>query len=531
MARSTHPDPRVPPASEFAIAEHNLRSLRATSWGAEPTAIRTPRSESNVNRNVAALTPIVSLQELARLAPLPYHAPWLPTQGNVLRLPYTGGPAQGVRLGVNTAQGEPVPVYWSHAGRMHHAVLLGGTGMGKSTLASQLILDDIHSGRGVVVLDPHDQLVEHVLERIPARRAKDVVLLDVANTSRPVGINPMDLHTPEQQSQLITRFLAQLRHMYDRNQLGMVGPVAMMTLRSGMQAIMGLPHGGTLLEVFRLFNDDQFLAAVMPHVRDNAVRMTLYQFQMMEPHTRAEYVTHGLSKISEWVTDPVMRRIIGQRKSTFDFTTAMNDGAIVLCQLRSGILGSDMAAFLGHTLLPMVYQAALSRLALPAGQRRPCSLYIDEAATFTGDPSIARMLAECRKAALSVNLIYQYLSQAELSVREAVLANTGSIFAFRLSLADAAIMEQLVAPSPISAKDFAQLPRGVAYSSIMLEHGQRSSVFTLETQLSTQRANVARAERIQHVSAERYGRDREGVDAAIASRDDALRWVREGDAR
>lgn len=518
------------PPSEFAAATRNLCALRHDPWGDTPSLAVANLPELADGTTVQDLAALVSFNELARLAPLPDAAAWLPNRGSALPLPFLGGRTSGVRIGTNDARGEPSPVHWPAAGRSHHAMLLGATGAGKSTLAHTLIMDDIRNGRGTIVIDPHDQLIESLLERIPPRRMRDVILLDAADTARPLGINLMDQKTPEQRSQVVTRFLAQLQHSLDPHSLGIVGPIALMTLRHGMQAIMDLPHGGTLLEVFRLYSEEDFLRAVLPYVKDSTARMFFHQFLAMSSTSQAEYVLHGISKVSEWVSDPIMRHIVAQRTTSFDFAEAMNTGKIVLCQLRSGILGSDMAAFLGHTLLPMIYQAALSRLALRPQERRPCSLYVDEAATFAGDQSVPRMLAECRKAMMSVNLIYQFLSQMDPTLRDAVLANVGSVFAFRPGVQDVAILEHVFAPSPLSVQHLSQLPRGMAYSSIMLDNGQRTPVFLLETELPSGRSYPARATKIRALSSQRYGRAREDVDAAIASRADARRWVLHGDA-
>lgn len=543
VPRTTASDPWTTRTSDFATAVANLRTLRtdpvSTHAARYPTTLPDVSTQAiqasaalqeKVSLFLSEMASLASLPEIARLAALPTEAAWLPAHGSILPLPYLGEPTRGVRIGVNTSESMPTPVHWPFHGRLHHAVVLGGTGMGKSTLLERFILDDILNGRGVVVIDPHDEMVERLLGRIPKKLAQKVILLDVADNARPLGINLLDLKTPDERAQTVTRFLTQLRTLYDPHSLGMVGPVAMMMLRHGMQAIMSLPHGGTLLEVYRLFTDDEFLDTVLPYIEDFTARAFFQQLSQMRSADRAEYVTHGISKLSEWVSDPMLQRIIAQRTSSFTFAGALNSGAIVLCQLRSGVIGADKAAFLGHLLIPLIYQAALSRLSLPPHQRRPASLYIDEAGTFTGDPSIARMLSECRKAVLSVNLIYQYVAQADPAVREAVLANAGSIFSFRLGPADAAIIQQLFAPSAVTAQALMQLPRGVAYSQIMLENGQRTPVFTLETELLARRAQPSRAASIREISAQRYGRARADVEAALDSRRDAPRWIREGDA-
>jgi hypothetical protein len=194
----------------------------------------------------------------------------------------------------------------------------------------------------------------------------------------------------------------------------------------------------------------------------------------------------------------------------------MDSGKIVLMSLAKGRLGSTNANFLGLVLLPMILQAALSRADLPAAERRDVALYVDEFQNYATD-SLALMLAESRKYHLALALANQHVGQLTPEIRDAVIGNVGSILSFRLGVADAAAMEQILAPSPVTAPDLTGLPNFCAYGRLLVA-GQRTPAFTLETELAATPYDAARAGRIREHSRKIYGRPREQVDKLIVER-------------
>ncbi len=489
------------PRSEFDVACDNVRSLGFEPWGADPTG----------------LPLLADFGEGARCFALPSEAPWLPAHGVALPLPFRAHAAEGSRLGVNRVRGVAHPVLFPHASRPFHTWVLGVTGSGKSTLLESMILQDIRAGRGALVVDPHGDLIQQLLGHIPPERIDDVILFDPADREFPLGLNPLDVTDPEQQSQVASSFIGLLTKLYDPYNQGIVGPRFEHGARNVMLTVMSTP-GNTLVEVVRAFQDDNFVFNVLlPNVTDPLVkRYWTDQIRSTNSYHRSEVLDWLVSKFNHFVTDLTMRRILGQSHSSFSFRSAMDENKIVLVSLAKGSLGSTNANFLGLVLLPMVLQAALSRADLPAAERHDVGLYIDEFQNYTTD-SLAQMLAEARKYHVALTLANQHVGQIQSEIRDALIGNVGSIISFRLGASDALTMEAMLAPSPICATHLTGLPNYTAYTSLLI-NGQRSPVFTLETEPVREPYDAARALAVRRRSRERYGRPRAEVDAEILAR-------------
>jgi hypothetical protein len=490
--------------SEFATAVGNWRTLGFQPWGEAMTAA-----------SVAGLSFLADLGEATRLFALPTAATWLPAQHAALALPFRGGVHDGLRLGVSRVRDTEREVLVSHESRIHHLWMVGQTGTGKSTLLESLIEQDIHAGRGVIVIDPHGDLIRQVLGRIPAARTRDVILFDPADTAYPVGINPLAAQGEDAQALVVSSFIGLLTKLYDPYHQGIVGPRFEHAARNGLLTVMA--NGGTLIEVVRVFQDDSFVAKLLPQVTDPLVkRYWTDQIARTSDFHRSEVLDWIVSKFGHFVTDPTLRRILGQTKSSFSFREAMDSGKIVLLSLAKGLLGSDNANFLGLILLPMVLHAALSRADLPLTQRRDVSLYVDEFQNYATD-SLALMLAEARKYKLALMLANQHVGQLTQEVRDAVVGNAGNLLSFRVGASDAAAMERIFSPSPVSTEHLIGLPNFTAYGRLLIA-GQHTPVFTLETEPITSRWSKARAEAIRAYTRKTYGRPRSVVDEEINER-------------
>ena len=243
-------------------------------------------------------------------------------------------------------------------------------------------------------------------------------------------------------------------------------------------------EGGTLIEFMRAFTDEGFVRReLLPKITDPLVkRYWTDQIAHTADFHKSEVLDWIVSKFGRFVTDPTIRRIVGQSRSSFSFRAAMDEGKIVLLSLAKGLVGGDNANFLGLVLLPMILHAALSRAELPANQRRDVALYIDEFHNYASD-SLALMLAEARKYHLALTLANQHVGQLTHEIRDAVIGNVGSQLAMRVGVSDAAIMEQVLAPSPVTGDALTGLPNFTAYGRLLLR-GQRTPAFTLETELA-----------------------------------------------
>jgi hypothetical protein len=492
--------PRGQQRHEASLALDNLRMLGFAPWDLP-----------------ADLCGLADLGEATRLFALPLTAPWLPMQSAALRLPFPARVAEGLRLGVNRVRDDERPVQLPLASRNLHLWIVGQTGTGKSTLLESLILQDIYAGRGVIAIDPHGDLIAQILGKIPTSRKKDVIIFDPADSERIVGINPLLAENEAQQALVVSAFLALLRKLYDPFNQGITGPRFEHAARNGLLTVMSMPGGGTLIDFMRAFTDDHFRNKILPHVTDPLVkRYWTDQIAHTADFHRSEVLDWVVSKFGRFVTDPTIRRIVGQSKSSFSFREAMDSGKIVLLSLAKGLVGSDNANFLGLVLLPMILHAALSRVDVPLTERRDVALYIDEFQNYATD-SLALMLAEARKYRVALTLANQHIGQLTPEIRDAVIGNVGSMLAFRLGVADAALMEHILAPSDLCGQHLVSLPNYTAYGRLMMDR-QRTQVFTVETELVPHRFDAQRATALRAFSHERYARPRAEVDEEIQGR-------------
>ncbi len=489
--------------SEFVTACANSRMLAFVPWGASDGQTEPPF--------------LAHVGEAACHFALPDIGRWLPRQGVVEMLPFRAPVSDGIHLGINRVHGVTARVCLPQTSRNHHCWVVGMTGTGKSTLLENIILQDILEERSVIVIDPHGDLIQQVLGKIPEERMQDVILFDPADKAFPMGINPLETCDEDERETMVNAFIDLLIKLYDPHHTGIIGPRFEHGARNVMLTVMSAP-GNTLVEVLRAFQDHRWvIKELLPHVTDPLVRRYWTdQISATNEFHKSEVLDWLVSKFSHFVTDRTMRRILGQSTSSFSFTEAMNTGKIVLLNLAKGRLGGENANFLGLILLPMIMRAALTRAQMPDSQRRDVSLVVDEFHNYATD-SLALMLAEARKYHVGLTLANQHVGQLTTEIRDAVLGNVGSILSFRLGAPDAVAMESILAPSPISAQHLITLPDYTAYGRVLVA-GQRTPVFTLQTLPSPVDFDEGRAEVIRGLSREAYCRAREEVDHEITRR-------------
>lgn len=503
-----------PPGAAMTEFAASVQQVEALGFAAHADA---HPADHDTADGLAALARLADLGEATRLFALPVTAPWLPARQAALTLPYESAATTGIFLGVNEVNGSARPVLLPQESRFHHLWAVGQTGTGKSTFLEAQILQDVRARRGVIVMDPHGDLIRNLCGKIPRRRLADVILFDPADTEYPLGINPLDAEGEDAQTLVVSSFIGLLRKLYDPHQQGIVGPRFEHAARNGLLSVMSLPERGTLIEVVRLFQDASFMREVIPHITDPLVRRYWTdQIARTNDFHLSEVLDWIVSKFGHFVTDPLLRRIIGQSHSGFSFRQAMDEGKIVLLSLAKGRLGSENANFLGLILLPMILHAALSRADLPERKRRPVALYVDEFQNYATD-SLAQMLAEARKYRLALTLANQHVGQLTPEIRDAVVGNVGSVLAFRLGLSDAVALAQLLEPSPLAAEHLVGLPNFTAYGRALIA-GQHTPVFTLRTQPARERFAEARLRAAREHTRATYARPRAVVDAEIEAR-------------
>lgn len=360
------------------------------------------------------------------------------------------------------------------ADRRAHMYLIGKTGTGKSTLIESLILQDIKAGRGVGLLDPHGDLVERVLAKVPGERQGDVVYFDVPDAKQGLGFNPLSNVPQAKRSLAASGLVGVFRKLWHDSW----GPRTEHILRNSLLLLLDQPEA-TLADVLRLLSDARYRHVALRSVRSDQVRdFWVKEYEGYPARFRTEAIAPIQNKVGAFLTDPVLNGILTQPKSSFNLRQVMDEGKIFLVNLAKGKLGEDTASLLGSLLVSSIGLTAIRRADMPEELRRDFYLYLDEFHTFT-TLSLAGMLSELRKYRLNLILAHQYLSQLEPQVREAILGNVGTIIAFRIGLSDAELLESEFFPD-FRATDLINLPNYHIYLKLMID-GRVSSPFSART--------------------------------------------------
>jgi hypothetical protein len=422
-------------------------------------------------------------------------------------------PTEGTFLGENVFRGERRRVYILRDDRRRHMYIIGQTGTGKSTLMRQMILSDIFAGEGVCVIDPHGELIEQILEKIPRERAEDVILFDPGETKRPYGFNMLEYKTEEQKDFLVQEVVNIFYKLFGTE---IIGPKFEHWVRNGVLTLMAQPEGGTLIEIPRLFSDDEFAAQKVANVKDPVVKAfwTKEMAATSEFH-KSEMLGYFISKFGRFLTNDMMRNIIGQAKSSFDVRQVMDEGKILLCNLSKGKMGEVNSALMGMILISKIQMAAMSRIDIPEAERRDFYLYVDEFQNFATD-SFATILSEARKYRLNMTVAHQFIAQLEEKTREAVFGNVGTIVSFRISPQDAELIQKQLEPV-FTAYDLVNIENLNAYVKLLIR-GVAARPFSMRVLFDTYAVNKELGENIRQLSHLKYGRDKELVAREVYER-------------
>src|SRR5712691_6265246 len=341
--------------------------------------------------------------------------------------------------------------------RRRHLYVLGKSGTGKSTLLRNLAAQDIAAGRGLMLLDPHGDLADELLDYIPGWRIEDVIYLDPAELSQPIGFNLLDRVAPDDRPLVAASVVATFKHLWRDSW----GPRLEYVLYNTVAALLDYPpsRGGvSLLGVPRMFTDLDYRERVIREVQDPRVRAFWQEeFAAYSPQTAAEVVSPIQNKVGAVLAAPAVRNMVGQATSTFKIAEAMDERRIIIANLAKGRHGEAACNLLGSLLVTAVQLAAMRRTALPEEERVDFVAYLDEFHAFTTD-AFAAMLAEARKYRLAIVAGHQYLSQISPAVRDAVFGNAGTLVSFQLGHDDA---EELAGEfAPYSPEKLTDLYRG-----------------------------------------------------------------------
>ena len=418
-------------------------------------------------------------------------------------------------IGERQVWGTWQPFGLSVADRRRHVYVIGKTGSGKSTLLRNLIVQDIEAGRGLLLLDPHGDLAEELLDYIPPRRVEDVIYIAPADLSHPVGFNLLECVPPDDRPLVAANVVATFKHLWRESW----GPRLEYTLYNTLAALLDYPpsRGGvSLLGVPRMFTDRDYRERIVREIRDARVRSFWeHEFAGYTTQFAAEVVSPIQNKVGAVLAAPAVRNMLGQATSTLRVAEAMDERRIVIANLSKGRLGEAASNLIGSLLVTAVQLAAMRRTAVPEEQRVDFVAYLDEFHNFTTD-AFASILSEARKYRLSLVLGHQYLDQVAPPVRAAVFGNVGTLVSFAVGHTDA---EELAGEfDPYGVEVLTGLYRGeVCVRTI--SGGETGQPFLASTFAEVGWSYGSRKKVIEQ-SRRRWGRRREIVEAKIA------RWGR-----
>lgn len=462
-------------------------------------------------------------------------------------------------IGLQSKDGTEIEL--SQEARRQGVYLIGTTGTGKSTLLQNIAFEDMQSGEGLCVLDPHGDLTKTLLELVPENRLKDVVYFDPTDVDRPFGLNLLecDRNDPTQVRWVVSTVIKTLQRLFFYSW----GPRLEHVLRSTLHTAM-LIEGSTFIELLLLLTDEDYRNEVLRELDDPIVQKFWEDFPRRH-RERYELISSTLNKISPFLTDRAMRNIVGQSTNSFDMQSLMDEGKILFVNLSKGDLGEDNSALIGSVLVNLILMASLKRVGIPFHGRRPFHLIVDEFQNFATE-SFAVLQSEARKYAVDVIVAHQFRDQLDERSKGSTL-NVANFFVMRVSGKDGQELasqfdntpppadtkmepvyepfgdiegEQLHIPIDLPSghgrvHHEVELPRRT-YSDVELEManalsvlpnyqarcrlvlGDQLSEFPIKTLPEMGERNIGIAEKIRESSRRKYGRERQAVEAEISNR-------------
>lgn len=359
------------------------------------------------------------------------------------------------------------------ADRRAHTYVIGKTGVGKSSLIEAMVHQDVLSGHGLALFDPHGDLAERVNAWMPDSRKRDLIYLNVPDPEQPFGFNPLQGVPPLRRSLAANGIVETLKKLFD----DAWGARLEYILRTALLLLLEQPEA-TLADVFRLFHDKEFRHAAAERAANEQVRrFWTVEFEKYGKE-RASAIIPIENKLGSFLIDPFVSRILTARTSTFDPRQAIDSGKVLIVNLAKGKIGEAPAQLFGGLLVTALGLAALSRADVPAEERRDFFIYLDEFQTFT-TLALADMMAELRKYRCNLLLSHQYLEQLDPELRAAILGNAGTLIVFRVGAGDAARLVKELRPD-VEPYDLTLLPNRTFWIRPLV-NGESVEAFTGKT--------------------------------------------------
>lgn len=394
--------------------------------------------------------------------------------------------------------------------RRRHMYVIGKTGMGKSTLLENMIIQDIQAGKGVCVIDPHGDLVEKIVNFVPNSRVNDVIYFNPADLDFPIAFNVLENVNESERHLVVSGLIGVFKKIWADSW----GPRLEYVLHHAISALLEYP-GSTLLGIMRILVDKSFRNRVVEKITDPVVKsFWVDEYSKYPDRFQSEAIAPIQNKVGRFLSSALVRNILGQVKSSFSMREVMDGQKILLLNLAKGRVGEDNSALLGAMMITKIQLAAMSRVNIPENERKDFYLYVDEFQNFATE-SFSGILSEARKYRLDLTIAHQYIEQIEENVRAAVFGNVGTLVAFRVGATDAEFLEKEFFPT-FTQVDLVNLTKFQIYLKLMID-GVASEAFSALTMppIDSSYSNPDIQDKVIRVSRERYAKPRELIEEKI----------------
>ncbi len=395
--------------------------------------------------------------------------------------------------------------------RLKHVYVIGKTGMGKSTLLENMAIQDIQNGNGIAFIDPHGGTAEKLLEYVPEHRVKDVLYFAPFDMEHPISFNVMEDIGPDKRHLVVNGLMSTFEKIWVDAWSARMAYI----LNNTLLALLEYP-GSTLLGVNRMLSDKEYRRKVVENIKDTSVRaFWVEEFGKWTEKFIAEAIPAIQNKVGQFTSNPLVRNLLGQPKSSFDIRKMMDESKILIVNLSKGRVGEGNANLIGSMLITKIYLAAMSRADKSESDLVKLPnfyLYVDEFQSFA-NKSFADILSEARKYKLNLTIAHQYIEQMEEEVRDAVFGNVGTMITFRVGAFDSEVLEKEFAPT-FEAADLVNLGFAQIYLKLMID-GVSSQPFSATTMGPIAKPEVNLKEQVIKSSREQFASPRAEVEKVI----------------
>jgi hypothetical protein len=358
--------------------------------------------------------------------------------------------------------------------RRRHLYIIGKSGVGKTKLLELMLRQDITYNHGLCLIDPHGDVIDAMLDYIPQERIEDVCIIDPADIDFPASFNPLSNVDPMFKFQLTQGLIEVFQKQFGANWTPRLEHV----FRFTCLALLDYPHA-TMRGMISMLTDRNYRQKVVEYITDDMVkRFFAIEFADWSEKFDTDAIIPLVNKLGQFLSDPLLRNIFGQKENKIDMSKLMNSEKIILINLSKGRLGEENSSFLGSIFLTKIKQAGMERAGMPESARKDFYIYVDEFQNVVTQ-TFENILSEARKYGLNLTMAHQYVGQIIPKVHQAVLGNCGSIITFRIGGEDAVKMKPEFSPL-FDVKDMINLAVGEIYVKMTID-GESYDPFSAET--------------------------------------------------